>query len=125
MMKLQMPKIDLSLTDLEGRDLEIAERCLKGDGLLRSVKPKGDGEAAYVWRLVCFSISPHPRHQYMPVCADFDLPQDPYWMPGNSTIRRARTEELDVIANKMIDVVPRKRWSGVSQWTQAVGIKEL
>jgi|GEM_PF-4563203 len=42
------------------------------NGELRSTKPK-DGNAAYVWRMVAFSLSTNPRHRCMPVTADFGV----------------------------------------------------
>jgi hypothetical protein len=42
------------------------------DGEIRASKPK-DGNAAYVWRMVAFSVSTISRHHCMPVTADFDV----------------------------------------------------
>lgn len=45
-------------------------------GLIRASKPK-DGNAAYVWRMVAFSVSTDRRQQCMPMTADFgvEVPQ--------------------------------------------------
>jgi hypothetical protein len=48
-----------------------------GKGLIRASKPK-DGNAAYVWRMVAFSVSTDRRQQCMPMTADFGVtvPED-------------------------------------------------
>lgn len=129
----KMPVIDLSKTDLAGRDLEIAQACLN-KGRLRSTKPK-DGEAAYVWRMVAFMISPNRTHQCMPMTADFDMPKE-YWGPVPSVRdeayyeavsaaaerRRARCKELDKIVDKMVDTVDKNQWHGVHTWGRAFGV---
>lgn len=120
-MKKTMPTVDLSLTKLSGRDLEIAKGCLNKNAL-RASKPQKDGESAYVWRHVAFSISPHSQHWCMPCTSDFDLPHDPYWIQGNGDIRRARTKELDKIVDAIVNVVPRQQWYGVNRWARAFGL---
>lgn len=133
-----MPVIDLSQTSLQGRDLEIAQHCLNKDKL-RATKPdrKKDGEAAWVWRMVAFSISIKRQHHCMPVMADFDLPDefwpartkgvgfdDPTWAQKSREAREkrvARKKELQAIADTMIETVPKQGWHGVNRWAHALG----
>lgn len=84
-------------------------------GRLRSSKPKGDGEAAYVWRMVAFQISPVGAHQCMPVTADFDIKERDY------KARRAITNQLDEVVKQIVDGVPRDQWYGVRRWGRAFG----
>lgn len=117
------PVIDLSKSGLTGRDLEIAQRCLRRDGTLRASKPdpKKDGEAAYVWRLVAYYISPNPKHHCNPCSHDFDLP-DIYWKgEGARERRRAREAELKTVIDAMCDCVPKTQWHGVRRWGRALG----
>jgi hypothetical protein len=131
-------KIDFSKINLTGRDLEIAKACIGRDGGLRSSKPK-DGEAAYVWRMVAFSLSNNRKHWCMPVTAEFDLPEQ-YWAPdakfrlehgieayetersNRHEARRARVKELKAIEDAIINSVPRQEWYGVRRWAKAFGV---
>lgn len=89
-------------------------------GHLRSTKPK-DGEAAYVWRMVAFNVSPNRQHQCMPMTADFDMP-DHYWGDdGAAKRRRARCKELDVLVDALVKAVPKEQWHGVRRWGHALG----
>jgi hypothetical protein len=83
-------------------------------GCLRRINDLEDARAAVVWRFVAFQISPRPKHQCMPVCAEFDLP-----LAGDE--RRAMANELMAIANKIVDCVPPEHWHGVIRWGQAFG----
>ena len=119
---MTMPKIDLTVTSLTGRDLEIALGCLN-KGALRASKPISDGESKYVWRHVAFSVSPNAKHQCMPMSADFDLPEQ-YWdreVENYHEKRRARIKELDLIVDAMVKAVPPSQWYGVSRWRRALG----
>lgn len=118
-------------TNLYGRDLEIALNCLNKGKLIAS-KPTKDGEAAYVWRMVAFTISSNPKHHCMPVTAEFDLPEC-YWPPRNtkydpavaslcSERRRKRIKELNVIVEAMINATPKSEWHGVKRWARAFGV---
>ena len=73
-----------------------------------------DGCAAYVWRMVAFQVSPNPKHQCMPVCAEFDL-------PGTFDHRKALTVELDLIVEEIVSAVPKHEWHGVVRWGNALG----
>lgn len=142
----KMPTIDLSKTGLflGSRDMEIARRCLgrmssESEGLLRSSKPdpKRDGEAAYVWRMVAFQVSPHHAHHCMPMMAEFDLPAE-FWtrrsdcaadtpeeqsriLLATSEKRKARIRELDLIVDAVVGTVPKDQWHGIHRWGQVLG----
>jgi hypothetical protein len=120
---MKNPIIDLSKTDLTGRDLEIAKKVLGRSNRLRSSKPKDDGEAAYVWRMCAFLISTNRQHWSMPVTADFDLPY-PYWdrddVHGAAEKRRARCAELKKIEDAIVNTVPKEEWHGVRRWARAM-----
>ena len=121
-----MPRIDL--TDrgiaLSGRGLEIARACVNRTGYLRAAKPKEDGEAMYVWRMLALYLSPHRHHHCMPVMAEFYLP-DQYWTGTGATpeqvvacadMRRLRMKELDRIVDVVTDLVPKEQWHGMIRW---------
>lgn len=135
-----MPAIDLDAIELTAAERAIAERILNG-GALRASKPKivytkaivpckyrpsGEkeisrpdelgGKAAYVWRMVAFTISPIGKHHCMPVTADFDLPED------DMAKRREMAKELDTLANKIIASVPRHQHHGTMRWARAFGV---
>jgi len=111
--------VDALRSRLSGRDLQLAEACLN-NGHLRASKPR-DGEAAYVWRMVAFQVSPKPIHHCMPMTADFALP-DTYWHgEGAGDRRRARLKELNAIVDAVVDAVPRTQWHGVRRWGRALG----
>jgi hypothetical protein len=72
------------------------------------------GQVAYVWRMVAFAISPNPKHQCMPICADFDL-------GGDFESRGAQRKALELIEDEIVKSVPRSQWHGVIRWGQAFG----
>jgi len=131
---VSMPKINLDNCNLTTEERVIAERILN-KGQLRASKPaikytikeqdcyprrirvpdELGGKAAYVWRMVAFSISPKPQHQCMPMTADFDL-------PGDYTETRELAKELDKLVDKIIASVPKSEWYGVRRWGQAFGM---
>ena len=127
-----MPRIDLSSRGLalSGRGLELARACVSRTGHLRATKPKGDGEAMYVWRMLVFYLSPHSRHHCMPVTAEFDMPNR-YWAEAGqdgtservqkcAEMRRARMKELDRIVDVVTGTVPIAQWHGVSRWKRTL-----
>lgn len=71
-------------------------------------------EARYVWRMVAFLVSPHARHQCMPVCEGWAL-------RGTYDERRAREQELDVLVREIVDRMHPREWHGVRRWGQALG----
>ena len=118
-MKVEMPKIDASRFE-DQTEAETVGRILGRGGHLRASKPKLDGtkeagRAAYVWRMVAFYVSSNPRHQCMPVCADFDLRESDW------NTRRALCKELDVLVDKITNTIPTEQWAGVRRWGQALG----
>lgn len=117
-----MQTIDLTAANLNEEDMKIAEQIVKRNGQLYASKPKkASGEAQYVWRMVVFMVSNKPAHQCIPVTAEFDLP-DKYWNGENAhELRRARTKELDKLADAIIDTVPKHQWHGVMRWGHALG----
>ena len=120
-----MPQINLQAADLT--DVEYA-LCLpivstkgKNKGALRASKPSGNGDSAYIWRMVAFQISPIGQHHCLPMCADFDIE-----IPATVTReeryewRRARAKELDAIANKLVNQIPKSEWHGIRRWRTAM-----
>ena len=117
-----MQTIDLTELDLNEEDMEIAEQIVKRNGQLYASRPKkASGDAQYVWRMVVFMVSNKPAHQCIPVTADFYLDEE-YWNGENAfDRRRAHTQELDKIADAIIDIVPKREWHGVQRWGRALG----
>ena len=120
---MSMPNVEQAIlsANLSETDLNIAKHIIGRNGALRSSKPK-HGEAAYVWRMVAFSISTNPQHHCMPMGADFDI--DIKDANGRWDIKavRNRTKELDVLVNSIVNNVPKSQWNGVIRWGQAFGM---
>lgn len=144
----EMPIIDMESLErrLAPAQFEIAKGIVgKGQNAnrLRASKPKvnkhivtrkedgrrfyepdaGEGETAYVWRMVAFLVSPDPRHHCMPVCASFDLPYD--WnLPEEARwqMRGDLTKALDWVVEQIVDCIPKEQWYGVQRWGQAFGM---
>jgi len=117
---MRMPR--LRLENLEGEELEVARLITRSNGSLRASKPdlrKGDEHrrAAYVWRMVAFSVSPIRAHHCMPVCAEFYLPTR-----CGEEGHRELVKHLDDIANAIVNTVPKAEWHGVIRWGQAFGM---
>lgn len=123
-----MPKIipeninaDL-LTDEERKILNIV---IKKDLSVRASKPKVTddiaGKAAYVWRMVCFSVSPKRPHQCMPMCAIFDLPAYGENGKWSSPIAHDMGKELDKLVDIITNAVPKEQWYGIHRWGKAFG----
>ena len=125
-MKMPVANREL-LRSLVGENLKIADIVVKKDGSIRASKPKVDkldpltGKAAYVWRMVCFLVSPKPAHMCMPCTADFDLPA--YDENGNwkSSIAREMAKPLDEVVSVIVDAVKKSEWHGVHRWARAFG----
>lgn len=130
----KMPAIDLGAIQLTSAERQIAERILNR-GSLRASKPtiayttetndRGikvrqpdeiGGKAAYLWRMVAFTLSPISKHHCMPCTADFDLPE------RNYDSRRALAKELDALADRIIASVPKSEHYGTQRWARAFGI---
>ena len=137
MMTNKMPRIDMDALKgtLSPEDYEIARRVVasqgKNKGCLRAAKPKVamlphpdperarlryqvpeavTGRAAYVWRMVAFTISPVARHHCTPCGADFDLPE------RNYKERAAEARRLDEVADAIIATVSPAEWHGTRRW---------
>lgn len=123
-MPVILPIVQDLENDLSAYDHDLVCRIVGRGGRLRSSKPT-DGESAYIWRMVTFFISSNPQHHCIPVTADFRLP-DTYWRgpEGNASYyaakRKARTNELDTIVDKIINKVPKDQWHGVKCWSNAL-----
>lgn len=139
MAEYEMPVLDLDAIEMTDEEREIANRIVT-KGRLRASKPAikytvanvtrmiGDiayttrqripddlgGKAAYVWRMVAFSVSPNYRHHHMPCTADFDLPVEDY------TERRAMAKRLDDLVDRIVKSVPTDRWYGVRRWSRVL-----
>ncbi len=137
----QMPKIDTSALELTDREAAIVAKIVKPDGSLRATKPNvpvqtriqtgpgildyeyrhttedGDisGEAAYVWRMVAFYASPNQKHHCMPTT-------ECVGMSGKYSEYRLRCKELDVLVDRILDIIPKEQWHGVRRWGQAYGM---
>lgn len=150
-MAVQMPEIQ-SVIDSAGftnEQLAIANKIVGRGGRLRSTKPKDDGGAAYVWRMVAFFISPNPQHHCIPIGADFDITDVDYAHRPEVYVPRLETEddketvagwdqktwdcmnrgakrrafikeELDPIMDKIVDAVPGNRRYGLNRWRHAM-----
>jgi hypothetical protein len=136
-----MPKIDITpiLSKLSREEIEIARRIINQQtGALRASKPmityttttnsRGlevfipdsiEGQAAYLWRMVAFSISPKRQHQRIPCMAECDLPYSP---DGDYSEVRQLAKRLDDIADMIVACVPKQQWHGVTRWAQAFGM---
>ena len=124
---MKMPKVDIEKVD--GETLTDEERAIfnivvKKDNSVRASKPKVNddltGKAAYVWRMVCFFVSPKGPHQCMPVTANFDLPAYDESGKWRSEISRTMEKELDVLVDKITTAVDKREWHGVHRWGRAI-----
>lgn len=107
-----MPRVQLDR--LSGTALSYARDITKPDGTLYASRPtKATPEARYIWRLVVYMVSPRPQHQCMPVTAWFEL--------GPYTKVKGLLDELDAIADQIIDAVPVHQWHSVAQWGRVLG----
>jgi hypothetical protein len=125
-----MPKVniqDINNSYLSDEDAAIISIIVKKNGAIRATKPKVNknnpisGKAAYVWRMVVFSVSPKRQHQCMPCTATFDLPaydEDGKW---KCEISRKMSKELDKLVDHIVNSVPKTQWHGVSRWAKAFG----
>jgi hypothetical protein len=128
----EMPLIPLDhLTDSEKA---LATRIIatkgKNKGRLRASKPeittyivesKGrkyheseeeSGKAAYLWRMVAFSVSPLSQHHCIPIMADCDLPYFTVTTEQHTAMRK----EMDALADKITSAIPKAEWHGVRRW---------
>jgi hypothetical protein len=120
-----MPKVNTenAKNKLAGNEegLAILDIIVKKDGTVRASKPKVTddpitGKAAYVWRYVCFLVSPKPAHQCMPCTADYDLPAYDENGKWRYQLARKMGETLDLIEKVIVDSVNKDEWHGVHRW---------
>jgi hypothetical protein len=128
---MTMPEIKLdAITTLTDEERKIVADTLN-KGRLRVNKPKKEevyeynnrkyrrnlkGEAAYVWRMLCFYLVPYAPHCCIPVTADFDVGD----LTTDANTRRARVKELDLIVDKVLNTIPNYRKRGLLRWSQAL-----
>jgi hypothetical protein len=89
-------------------------------GVIRRSKPK-DGNAAYVWRMVAFSVSTDPKQHCMPMTADFDVsvpegwkveaPQDWLETKIENTHRRQSDVDFCIDRNGSVRAYHVENWS--------------
>ncbi len=121
-----MPTISLDSLNLSCDDLALVRVIIsskgKNKGRLRASKPSSEGgDAAYVWRMVAFQISPISSHHCMPVCADFDI-QVPDSIKDSSERyhwRRNRAKELNNLVEQIVNAIPATEWHGIKRWHRA------
>ena len=123
---IKMPKVNIenAKAKLTGNDegLVILHRLVKKDGTLRASKPKVlkdaplTGKTAYVWRMVCFMVSPKPAHQCMPCTADFDLPAYDTEGKWRQPLAYAMANALKPIEDAIIDSIDKNDWHGIRRW---------
>lgn len=125
MFNTTMPTINLDAANLSTEELALCAPIVaskgKNKGKLRASKPSESGDAAYIWRMVAFQVSPIGAHHCLPMCADFDI-QVPENLDGSERYnwRRARAKALDAIADRIVNTIPKDEWHGVRRWRQAI-----
>ena len=124
MPSLDMEKVRNSAPLPLGPTEDLILDIIQKNGVLKASKPKVSkkysdpmliGQAAYVWRMVAFQISPNPQHQCMPVCADWDIPVRDY------DERREITQRLDNLVDLIVNTVHPTQWHGILRWGNALG----
>lgn len=123
---MTMPKVDIEKIELTDEFSKIFKIVVKKDHSIRASKPKVKdditGKAAYVWRMVCFQVSPKPQHHCMPVTANFDLPAYDENGKWSCSVSRIMEKELDKLVDVIVDSIPKTQWHGISRWGKAFGI---
>ncbi len=116
---------------------QILKDLIKKDGSFKTTKPK-DGHAAYVWRMVMFTISSDPKHHCMPVNAvsyipkeDREVPNKPdrsnreqyiEWIKACKSKEKQTVAFLDTIVDEIIATIPKDKHYGTKRWVQAFGL---
>ena len=124
---LKMPKVKREATqNLTAEELKIVNLVIKKDDRIKASKPKindfdsNTGKAAYVWRMVCFMVSPKTAHMCMPCTADFDLPAHDSSGRWSASIAREMAEKLDKLVDMIVDAVDKSEWHGVHRWAKVL-----
>lgn len=122
----------LTFDNLSETEKAIAEKIVTKHNTLRTSKPN-DGEAQYVWRMVCFMVSPKPAHHCIPMTHDFGVmglaPKiTKYCNYRKKEVEqtdfdwvRNRCKELDMIVDKIVDNVKIANRHGINRWVRAFG----
>lgn len=124
---MAMPKVNVEKVNLTGDDEKIFGLVVKKNGEIRATKPVVKhanpltGKAAYVWRMVCFIVSPKPYHHCMPVCAVYDLPAYDENGKWRSRIADEMAKDLKHIEDEIINAIDMSQWHGVHRWGKALG----
>ncbi len=122
----RMATVDLTAADYTAEELEILKLVVKRDGTIRASKPKLDrnkpltGKAAFVWRMLVFSVSHNPQHQCMPIMCYYDLPcrVNGKW---DHKLEKSMSDELNVLVDKVLATIPKHEWAGVMRWASVLG----
>lgn len=105
--------IDLTLP-WDVAELRILRRIVLDDGTIRRSKPPindvWDSYAAYVWRMIGFTISEQRKLQCMPIMCWYDL-----IVPDEETRSRV-AKELDKIVDRILSTIPVSEWHGIRRW---------
>lgn len=127
-MSFKMPMINVNDLNLSEGEKEIVEAIISGKGetkgRLRTTKPsrtRFGGDAAYVWRIVCFHVSPIPQHHCLPMCADFDIevPSELVGASARMEFIRNRAKELNMLVDRIVNSIPVSEWHGTKHWHRA------
>ena len=123
-----MPKVNIiSVREnfLSTEEVNILGMVVKKDDTIRASKPKVKdgltGKAAYVWRMVCFQVSPKGQHHCMPTTANFDLPAYDENGDWKCAISRGMEKELDKLVDMIVNAVDKTEWHGIQRWGKALG----
>ena len=116
-----MPKINRNeIAPLTEEELNILNIVIKSDHSIRATKPKVkddlSGKAAYVWRMVVFTVSKKRVHQCMPMTATFDIPAFDLSGKWNCKIADKMKKDLDQLVESIINTIPKSQWYGVKRW---------
>jgi hypothetical protein len=106
----------ISLVPFEQMEFAIVRHIVDREGRIRESRPEitdpYSGCAAYVWRMVCFIISPNPKYQCLPVMATDYVPQIPE--------REKLLDWLDALTDKILTQIPTRRWLGIVRWRDLI-----
>lgn len=88
---------------------EVTYNIIERDGRKYREPTLETGSAAYLWRIVAFSVSPIGQHHCLPVMADMDLPYFTLSREEQAALRK----ELDALADKITSAIPKSQWHGI------------
>jgi hypothetical protein len=96
---------------------EIVYEKVHVDGQVYEVPERWSGIAAYVWRMIVFTISTRAKHQCLPIMADSYLPVYPGMTP---TLRDAYKQFAEALADKICSLIPPTEWHGIARWNNLI-----